>query len=78
MDQKKTGALIRVLRLEKGLTQQGLAELLGVSNRAVSKWERGRGPRTSPCCPPCPSSWAWIWPDCSPAVSRNPTTQEEA
>ena len=28
MDQKKTGALIRVLRLEKGLTQQGLAELL--------------------------------------------------
>ena len=27
MDQKKTGALIRVLRLEKGLTQQGLAEL---------------------------------------------------
>ena len=43
MDQKKTGALIRVLRLEKGLTQQGLAELLGVSNRAVSEWERGRG-----------------------------------
>lgn len=43
MDQKKTGALIRVLRLEKGLTQQGLAELLGVSNRAVSKWERGLG-----------------------------------
>lgn len=41
MDQKKTGALIRVLRLEKGLTQQGLAELLGVSNRGVSKWERG-------------------------------------
>lgn len=40
---KKTGALIRVLRLEKGLTQQGLAELLGVSNRAVSKWERGLG-----------------------------------
>ena len=43
MDQKKTGALIRVLRLEKGLTQQELAELLGVSNRAVSKWERGLG-----------------------------------
>jgi len=76
MDQKKTGALIRVLRLEKGLTQQGLAELLGVSNRAVSKWERGLGSPDLSLLPA--SSWAWIWPDCSPAVSRNPTTQEEA
>ena len=72
MDQKKTGALIRVLRLEKGLTQQESAT--GPSPSGSADW----GPRTSPCCPPCPSSWAWIWPDCSPAVSRNPTTQEEA
>ena len=39
----------------KGLTQQGLAELLGVSNRAVSKWERGLGsPDLSPAARPVP------------------------
>lgn len=43
MDQKKTGALIRVLRLERGLTQRELAEQLHVSARAVSKWETGHG-----------------------------------
>ena len=41
MDQKKTGALIRVLRLEKGLTQKQLAEQILVSDKAVSKWETG-------------------------------------
>lgn len=43
MDYKKTGALIRALRLEKGMTQQELAEQLHVSARAVSKWETGGG-----------------------------------
>ena len=43
MDQKKTGALIRALRLERGLTQRELAEQLHVSARAVSKWETGHG-----------------------------------
>ena len=42
MDQKKTGALIRALRLERGLTQRELAEQLHVSARAVSKWETAR------------------------------------
>ena len=41
MDYKKTGALIRALRREKGMTQQALAEQLHVSARAVSKWETG-------------------------------------
>ena len=41
MDQKKTGALIRVLRLEKGLTQKELAQRLHVTDKAVSKWETG-------------------------------------
>ena len=40
MDQKKTGALIRMLRQEKGLTQRQVAQALAVDHRAVSKWER--------------------------------------
>ena len=41
MDQCKIGALLKTLRKEKGLTQEGLAEKLGVSNRTVSRWETG-------------------------------------
>ena len=43
MDNVRTGALIRRLRRELGLTQYQLAERLGVSDKAVSKWERGLG-----------------------------------
>ena len=39
MDNIRTGALIRRLRRELGLTQLQLAYLLGVSDKAVSKWE---------------------------------------
>ncbi len=35
------GERIKALRLEKGMTQDALAERLGVSAQAVSKWERG-------------------------------------
>ena len=41
MDQQKTGSLIRALRAEQHMTQQALADVLGVTDRAVSKWERG-------------------------------------
>ena len=43
MDQMKTGTLIRALRQRRGMTQLRLAERIGVSDKAVSKWERGRG-----------------------------------
>ena len=43
MDNYITGATIKVLREKKGLTQAQLAEMLGVSSKAVSKWETARG-----------------------------------
>ncbi len=43
MDTQKTGAYLAVLRKAKGLTQQGSADRLGVSNKTVSKWESGGG-----------------------------------
>ena len=41
MDQKKIGLFLKMLRNEKGLTQEQLAEKLNVSNRSVSRWETG-------------------------------------
>ena len=43
MNQLDIGSLIAELRREKRMTQQNLAEKLNVTNRAVSKWERGEG-----------------------------------
>lgn len=42
MDQKQTGRFIAERRRELGLTQKELAEKLGITDRAVSKWENGR------------------------------------
>ena len=42
MDNEKIGRLIRDARVHKGYTQKELAERLGVSDKAVSKWECGR------------------------------------
>jgi transcriptional regulator with XRE-family HTH domain len=41
MDKKKTGNLIRDARTKKNYTQVELGDLLGVSNKAVSRWENG-------------------------------------
>lgn len=38
-----TGVTIKKLREDKGLTQQQLAEEIGVSSKAVSKWETAKG-----------------------------------
>lgn len=43
MNQYVTGAMIKRLREEKKITQQQLAEIMNVSDKAVSKWETGRG-----------------------------------
>ena len=41
MNQVRIGKFISKCRKKKGITQNELAELLGITNRAVSKWERG-------------------------------------
>ncbi len=43
MDQIKIGKFIATLRKEQNMTQRELADLLGITDRAVSKWENGRG-----------------------------------
>jgi len=43
MDTSKVGKLILQLRKERGMTQQNVADALNISNKTVSKWERGLG-----------------------------------
>lgn len=42
MDQIKIGKFIANRRKEQNLTQMQLAGLLGITDRAISKWERGK------------------------------------
>ena len=52
MEQKTIGTLIRQARLAHGLTQKELAERLHVTDKAVSRWETGRGlPDENPWAP---------------------------
>lgn len=54
MNQIKTGKFIAQLRKEKKYTQAELADILGISNKTVSKWERGAGlPEVSLMLPLC-------------------------
>lgn len=54
MDQIRTGNFISALRKAKGLTQMQLAAILGISDKTISKWERGAGlpdvPLMMPLC----------------------------
>lgn len=43
MDNKKVGLFIAIQRKQKGMTQKELAEKIGVTNKAISKWETGQG-----------------------------------
>lgn len=53
-DQIKTGKFISQLRKEKTLTQMQLSEMLGISDKTISKWERGAGlPEVSLMIPLC-------------------------
>ena len=43
MNVEKTGAYLASLRKGRDMTQQQVADILGVSNKTVSKWESGAG-----------------------------------
>jgi len=43
MDCRKVGKLIFDLRIEKNMTQKKLADAMNISDRTISKWERGLG-----------------------------------
>ena len=43
MDLEKVGALLYRLRTEKGMTQKQVADRMNISDKAISKWERGLG-----------------------------------
>lgn len=54
MDQGKTGKFIAGERKRRSLTQRQLAEALGISDKTISKWERGAGfPDVSLLLPLC-------------------------
>lgn len=43
MDNERFGAFVAQIRKEQGLTQKELADRLNVTDKAVSKWETGKG-----------------------------------
>jgi len=43
MDNIKVGKLLLALRIEKNMTQKEIADILNLSDRTISKWERGLG-----------------------------------
>lgn len=54
MDQIRIGKFIAQERKQKGYTQKNLAQQLGISDKTISKWERGNGfPEVSLLLPLC-------------------------
>lgn len=61
MDAKMFGAFLAQVRRAQGLTQAELAEQLHVTDKAVSRWERGVGlPDINTLEPLWPTHWACL------------------
>ena len=41
MNPKTFGQILKKAHYQKGMTQEQLAQVLGVTNRTISRWERG-------------------------------------
>lgn len=83
LDYEKIAVFIAERRKEKGMTQKQLAELLGVTDRAVSKWERGKSfPDVSlllPLCEALSISTSELFAGEIDSLQRKPSlTHEEA
>lgn len=62
MDLQKIGLFIATLRKEKNMTQKDLANKIDVTDKAVSRWETGKG---------LPDSSSWQALSCALGVSIN-------
>ena len=84
LDKEAFGEFLQGLRKEKGLTQRQLAEALHISDKAVSKWERGLSiPDTGLLLPLAEELGVTVTElllcrRCSPAQSLEPDTVEQA
>ena len=58
------GEFLYALRKENGMTQAELAERLGVTNKAVSKWETGEAMPESNLLLPIARISALLWTNC--------------
>ena len=62
MDQIKIGRFIADERKRKGYTQKQLSEKLEISDKTISKWERGNGfPEVSLLLPLCNGERIIVW-----------------
>lgn len=57
MDEPNIGVVILSLRKQRGMTQEQLAEAVGVSPPAVSKWEANSSCPDVSLLPPLPGHW---------------------
>ncbi len=64
LDLLKIGSFILEMRKDKGLTQKQLADMVGVSDKAVSRWETGKGLPDTSTMPMMSLALTWQWQYC--------------
>jgi len=74
MNPQKTGLFIALLRKQRGLTQSQLAEQIGVTDKAVSRWETGKGFPDVSLLEPLATA---LGPSVTELIAGEPMTAEE-